>query len=156
MTACRFVAATRLRRRSWWGGDRIVEMLRPEDDACVLVLTDDYRLMQELQAGWPRVRFVTLCQPVEQGYFHGAFCMRSAKERREALVRLLASVDLLLGCRKFVGSITTGPSVFVMMLRGGEPLVQAVDCPKGRLASSLWLPRDARAAVSRMNLGGKT
>ena len=137
-------------------GARIVEMLHPEDGSCVFVLTDDYRLMRELQAGWPRVRFVTLCQPVEQGYFHGAFCMRPAKERREALVRLLASVDLLLGCRKFVGSITTGPSVFVMMLRAEEPLVQAVDCPKGSLAPSLCLPRDARAAVSRMNLGGKT
>ena len=82
--------------------------------------------------------------------------MRPAKERREALVRLLASVDLLLGCRSFVGSITTGPSVFVMMLRAEDPLVQAVDCPKGSLAPSLCLPRDARAAVSRMNLGGKT
>lgn len=65
------------------------------------------------------------------------------------------SVDLLLHSRSFVGSITTGPSVFIMKLREDDPFVQAVDCPKTDLASSLSLTIDVRAAISKRFLSHK-
>lgn len=130
-------------------GKRIMQVLDPEPGSCVFILTDDYRKFQELQANSPDVRFLTLCQPEERGYLHKAFCHKSPESRHASIVRLIISVDLLLGCRSFVGSITTGPSVFIMKQRVEDPLVQAVDCPKNRLASSLTLSIDTRAAISK-------
>lgn len=130
-------------------GEQIIQVLNPKAGSCVFVLTDDYRQYQDLQANYPDVHFLTLCQPEERGYLHKAFSHKSPKSRQEAIVRLLISVDLLLHSRSFVGSITTGPSVFIMKLREDDPFVQAVDCPKTDLASSLSLTIDVRAAISK-------
>ena len=130
-------------------GKHIMEVLHPKTGACVFILTDDYRQFQELQANYPNIRLLTLCRPEERGYLHKAFSHKSPKSRQEAIVRLLISVDLLLHSRSFVGSITTGPSVFIMKLREDDPFVQAVDCPKTDLASSLSLTIDVRAAISK-------
>lgn len=133
-------------------GKHIMEVLHPKTGACVFILTDDYRQFQELQANYPNIRLLTLCRPEERGYLHKAFSHKSPKSRQEAIVRLLISVDLLLHSRSFVGSITTGPSVFIMKLREDDPFVQAVDCPKTDLASSLSLTIDVRAAISKRYL----
>lgn len=133
-------------------GEQIIQVLNPKAGSCVFVLTDDYRQYQDLQANYPDVHFLTLCQPEERGYLHKAFSQKSPKSRQEAIVRLLISVNLLLHSRSFVGSITTGPSVFVMKQRAADPLVQAVDCPKASLPSSLSLTIDRRAAISSQSL----
>ena len=133
-------------------GKRIMQVLKPKDEACVFVLTDDYRQYQELQANYPHVQFLTLCHPEERGYLHKAFSQKSSQSRHEAIVRLIISVDLLLRSRSFIGSITTGPSVFVMKQRADDPLVLAVDCPKEDLASSLSLTIDVRSVISKRNL----
>ena len=133
-------------------GKCIMHVLNPMDDTCVFILTDDYRLYQELQADYPHVRFLTLCRPEERGYLHKAFSHKSPQSRREAIIRLIISADLLLHSRSFVGSITTGPSVFVLKLRADDPLVQAVDCPKEDMPSSLCLTIDVRAAISKRQL----
>ena len=145
------------------GGDKITEArlisgkslmgcLNPKEKSSVFVLTDDYRLYQELQDHHPDVHFSTLCQPEERGYLHKAFCKKSPQSRYDAVVRLLISVDYLLGAHSFIGSITTGPSVFIMKLRLDDALVQAVDCPKEDLASVLSLSIDKRAAISNRNV----
>ena len=116
---------------------------------CIIsVLTADCLLRWTIWY-YPNIRLLTLCRPEERGYLHKAFSHKSPKSRQEAIVRLLISVDLLLHSRSFVGSITTGPSVFIMKLREDDPFVQAVDCPKTDLASSLSLTIDVRAAISK-------
>ena len=111
-------------------GKKIMQVLNPKVGSCVFVLTDDYRQYQELQTNYPHFHFLTLCLPEERGYLHKAFSQKSSQSRKEAIIRLLISVDLLLHSRSFVGSITTGPSVFGMKQRTADPHVQAVDCPK--------------------------
>lgn len=133
------------------GGKQIMHVLNAKAGACVFVLTDDYRQYLELQSNYPHVQFLTLCQPEERGYLHKAFGQKSPQSRKEAIVRLIISVDLLLKSRSFVGSITTGPSVFIMKQRLEDPLVLAVDCPKEDMASSLSLTIDVRAAISKKN-----
>lgn len=133
-------------------GKRVMKVLNPKAGACVFVLTDDYRQYQELQTNYPYVHFLTLCQPEERGYLHKAFIQKSSQSRQESIIRLLISVDLLLHSRSFVGSITTGPSAFVLKQRAADPHVQAVDCPKEDLSSSLSLTIDLRAAISKKNL----
>ena len=52
----------------------------------------------------------------------------SPQEKKESIIRLLFSVDILLHSSAFVGSITSGPSVFVMKVRVDDPYVTAIDC----------------------------
>jgi len=114
---------------------------------CVFVLTDDYRQFLKAREEFPHLWFLTLCQENETGYYHRQFC-QDAKNKKKAMFRLIISVDLLLSCKSFVGSITTGPSVFILKLRLHNPLVQAVDCPKEELTHALQLPIRERSIIS--------
>ncbi len=58
------------------------------------------------------------------------------------------SADILLNSQSFVGTITSGPSVFVMKVRANESSVFAIDCPKEKLVDSLSLNSEKRAAIS--------
>lgn len=133
-------------------GTCMMQKLNPKNGSCVFILTDDYRQVLELQNDYPNIRLLTLCQSEERGYAHKAFSLQSPQSRHEAIVRLIISADLLLASRSFVGSITTGPSVFIMKQRVDDPLVQAVDCLKEELPSSLSLTIDVRADISKRNL----
>ena len=133
-------------------GKRIIETLRPIDGECIFALADNYDQLEIVRNEFPQLRIVSLCRPEDRGYCHHTFCTSDPKEKRAAIIRLIVSVDLLLHARRFVGSITTGPSVFVMKQRVDDPLVQAVDCPKKDMASSLCLTIDVRAAISKKNM----
>lgn len=123
-----------------------------QNGGCLFVLTDDYRQFLKARKDFPGLRFLTLCREDERGYYHKQFCGVEPSEKKEAIVRLIVSVDFLLSCRSFVGSITTGPSVFVLKLRLGDPNVQAADCSKDELAATLQLPIDVRSMISRQNI----
>lgn len=133
-------------------GKCIMQAMKKSDGACVFVLTDDYRQILSLQAEYPTLKFASLCQPQENGYRHAEFCKQPSMERHSAIVRLLASVDFLLKSRLFVGSITTGPSVFIMKLRAGQTSVLAVDCPQEELPFALTQTIDVRAEISKRNM----
>lgn len=133
-------------------GKTIVGRLGLQAGDCLFVLTDDYRQFLEVREDFPELRFLTLCREDERGYYHKKFCRVEASEKKDAIVRLIVSVDLLLSCYSFVGSMTTGPSVFVMKLRLGDPKVHAADCPKDELAAAMRLPIDVRSMISRRNI----
>jgi len=138
------------------GGTQIMQLLPPKNNLCVFVLTDDYRQFQELQIKYPTIQFLTLCQPEERGYNHKTFCQMPPESRKEAIIRLMISVDFLLSSHAFVGSITTGPNIFVMKLRVNDSLVRAVDCNKENLEASLSLSIDARSKISKHNMQRKS
>ena len=129
-------------------GKAIIQELNPNDGDCVFILTDDYSQYLKAKADFPQLRLLTLCRSGEQGYDLKQFSQVDPQSKKEAIIRLIVSVDLLLKSRSFVGSIITGPSVFVMRLRYDDPLVQAVDCPKDELPSALPLPVYARSIIS--------
>ncbi len=133
-------------------GVSMMQLFDNKENRCVFVLTDDFRQYRELQETHPGFRFLTLCQTEECGYVHKDFLKESPARRREAIIRLIISVNILLGARSFVGSITTGPSVFIMKLRIDDPLVRAVDCPRELLASTLSMTISERAAISKKHL----
>ena len=133
-------------------GKSIMQTMKPNGNSCVFVLTDDYRHMLSLRTEYPALKFESLCQPQECGYRHAEFCKQPSKERRRAIVRLLVSMDFLLNSCSFVGSITTGPSVFVMKLRAGQTSVLAVDCSQEELPFALTQTIDVRAEISKRNM----
>lgn len=83
----------------------------------VFVLADDYRLFRKLQTEAPDVRWLTLCQPEEQGYVNSSFTRSDVSVKRRQMVRFLASMQALMRARPFIGSITTGPSLFLLKVQ---------------------------------------
>lgn len=61
----------------------------------IFVLTDDIRLLQAVEARFPQLRFVLLCRPDDRGYHHQAFCQTDPQQKKEAITRLLISVNIL-------------------------------------------------------------
>lgn len=133
-------------------GKQIIKALHPVDGDYIFALADNYLQLEIVRSEFPHLHIVSLCQPEDQGYNHKAFCTADPQEKRSAIVRLIVSADLLLHAKKFVGSITTGPSVFILKQRHAEPTVIAADCAKEALASVLTLPIDQRAALSAYSL----
>ena len=129
-------------------GRQIIEALHPKDGECIFALADNYVQLDIVRSEFPELRIVSLCQPEDKGYYHQSFSSLEPQEKKAAIIRLIASVEILLHARKFAGSITTGPSVFIMKLRCAESTVVAVDCSKEALESVLTLPIDSRAAIS--------
>ena len=129
-------------------GRRLIETLHPKDGECIFALADNYDQLDIVWSEFPELRIVSLCQPEDKGYYHQTFSSSEPQEKKAAIIRLIASVDILLHARKFAGSITTGPSVFIMKQRCADPFVMAVDCAKETLESVLNLPIDIRAAIS--------
>ena len=130
-------------------GKRLIEALRPNDGDCIFALADNYNQLDIVRSGFPQLRIMSLCQPHETGYYHQEFNRLAPQEKKDAIIRLLASVDILLHSRAFIGTITSGPSVFIMKVRADEPSVTAIDCLREMLPDCLSLTIDERATISR-------
>lgn len=130
-------------------GWQIIQALHPQDGECIFALADNYQQLEIIRNEFPQLRIVSLCQPHETGYRHQAFEHLPAHEKKESIIRLLTSVDILLHCCAFVGTITSGPSVFLLKVRADDPCVTAIDCPQDMLPDCLTLNIDERAAISR-------
>ena len=50
--------------------------------------------------------------------------------------------------QSFIGTITSGPSVFIMKVRADESSVTAIDCPQAMFPDCLSLNIDDRATIS--------
>lgn len=130
-------------------GKCIINQLRiGNKNACLFILTDDYKQFQEARKDFPELNILTLCQQGQEGYYHQHFCNEDALGKKDGISRLLISVDILLSSQAFAGSITTGPSVFVMKVRHRDLSVQAVDCPRKELATALRLSINERSTIS--------
>lgn len=154
-------AGTQLR-----GGDKITEVaLQPVSltaqallhthcaGRTVLLLTDDYRLAGELQALMPQWTIRTLCRPTEQGYVNSAFVNTGPQAKRESMLRFLAQIEGLLGATSFVGSITNGPSLFLLKVMGKK--AHTTDCDPALFPLATRLPIAGRGEMSRRFLSAR-
>ena len=140
------------------GGDKVTEvnLLPPQayidtlrqvaPDAPVFLLTDDYRLYESLRQADPNRRWYTLCQPEEKGYVNSTFTQQQGPSKGEQMIRFLSSMELLLRADQFVGSITTGPSLFV--LKRLHPRITLMDCTPGQFTQAICLPIGARGTLA--------
>lgn len=92
----------------------------------VFVLTDDYRLFEQVQTLAPDIHWYTLCSPNEQGYVNSAFTQTTKELKQKQMARFLCSIQLLMDASVFIGSITTGPSLF--LLKKFYPEINPADC----------------------------
>lgn len=131
------------------GGWQIIQALHPQDGEYIFVLTDNYLELEIIRNEYPHLHIVSLCQPNETGYHYQAFNRLAPMEKKESIIRLIVSFDILLHCYTFVGTITSGPSVFLMKVRADDPCVTAIDCPQSMLPDCLTFTINERAGISR-------
>lgn len=113
----------------------------------VFVLTDDYAIFEQLRRLAPDMRWYTLCTPEEKGYVNDAFIKTSEERKHRQMTRFLSSMDILMKSELFVGSVTTGPSLFV--LKNKWPDAVAADCDAADFPHVATLPINERAKLAQ-------
>ena len=93
------------------------------------VLTDDYRVYNELQEKLPDWTLKTLCLPEQQGYFHWTYRQNSKQIVKRDHIRLFASMDILEKSDYFIGSFSSNPGMH-MGIRKGSARCFGVDLPE--------------------------
>lgn len=144
------------------GGDKITETSLLEPDRYVrlilqhsplkdvFVLTDDYRIYQHLLSNDNQLRWSTLCQPAENGYVNRDFGRVVGEQKKEQMLRFLASIQVMDTSSFFLGSITTGPSLFILKKKFPQGL--AVDCTPEQFTEVCRQTIAKRSRVSIENL----
>lgn len=140
------------------GGDKITEvnLLSPDfyvsvirkemTERNVFVLTDDYRIFEYLQTNSPDINWYTLCTPEERGYINSAFTRTAGNLKQKQMIRFLASMQILLKSNYFIGSITTGPSLFI--LKKLYPNIRLADCSLDQFPEVITLPIPERGKLA--------
>lgn len=150
------------------GGDKITEvnLLSPDFFASIIrkemternvfVLTDDYRIFEHLQASLTPtpINWYTLCSPEEKGYVNNAFTKIESGKKQKQMIRFLASIQILLRSACFIGSITTGPSLFV--LKRLYPNIRLVDCTPEQFFNAITLPISERGKLAEAYLSKRS
>lgn len=84
------------------------------------ILTDDYKVIEELEKNYPDWNFRTLCSPTEKGYRHSDFKKYDNHEKYLQHLKLLASIDLCAESKHFIGTYSSNPGMFLGMRIGEE------------------------------------
>ncbi len=147
-------AATQIR-----GGDKVteVELYEPSlfvkaltentDLRDVLLLTDDYSILERMRTYYPQFRWFSLCSPEEKGYYNNSFTHTAANAKRKQMERFLAQIDGMTRADFFTGSIAVGPSLFLLEIL--YPRGKAIDCEPQQLARAAQLSIPERDKVAR-------
>jgi len=93
------------------------------------VLTDDYRIYEQLRERLPHWTVQTLCRPEQQGYFHRAYKKTPKEIVKRDHIRLFASMDLMEKSDHFFGSFSSNPGMHMGMRKGTESCF-GVDLPE--------------------------
>lgn len=112
----------------------------------ILLLTDDYGLLESVRRDYPEYSWYSLCTPQERGYVNSAFTQTDAETKHRRMVRFLAQVDAMLHGDAFVGSITVGPSLFVLQML--YPKGTPVDCDTKELPMAAHLAIKERGEIA--------
>lgn len=81
----------------------------------IFVLTDDYRIIEQLQKDYSQWNWRTSCKPSERGYFHSSFRKANKLVKREKMLNFFASIEILNKSDIFIGTRTANPCVFMSM-----------------------------------------
>ncbi|QNA44996.1 O-fucosyltransferase family protein [Lacibacter sediminis] len=107
------------------GGDKFVEFDLHEIDTYInkatslsncrnaFVLTDDYRIIEQLNQKYPDWHIYTLCDKESRGYFHWDFIKLDKTHIRNQHVRLFASTDVLNKAAFFVGTFNSNVGAYL-------------------------------------------
>jgi len=81
----------------------------------IFVLTDDYRIIKDLQSSYPNYSFFTLCAPYEKGYKFDEFNKLEKNIQYREYAKLIASIDYLKNADIIIGTYSSNPGMFLGM-----------------------------------------
>lgn len=96
------------------------------------VLTDNYRVMEELQEKHSEWKFYTFCEESERGYVHDDFHKNNKDFVRDGHLKLFSSIEILSKSELFVGTFSSNPAMFIGMRMPLDKCV-GVDFEKWRM-----------------------
>ena len=79
------------------------------------VFTDEYEIVENMRRDYPEWTFYTLTTSSEKGYFHQDFLKLNVQEKRESMVKLFSSIEILKNSVLFVGTFSSNPGMFLGM-----------------------------------------
>ncbi|ADQ79466.1 hypothetical protein Palpr_1320 [Paludibacter propionicigenes WB4] len=85
------------------------------DTNAVFVLTDDYRIIDNINAVFPQFQIYTLCSKEERGYFNESFKSETDDERKAKIIRLFASIQILANSAFFIGTESANPGKYLKL-----------------------------------------
>lgn len=136
------------------GGDKVTEVdllkiekyrdilyNRTEQD--VFLLTDDYTIYKDIVSACPEKKIYTLCTEKEKGYVNSEFTHTEKQQKETQMKRFLASMQILMEANHFIGTITTGPCMF--LFKHLYPNITIMDYDKDKLDEIVGTPIETRA-----------
>lgn len=79
------------------------------------VFTDDYEAFEILKKTYPEWTLYTSCMPSESGYSNASFSNENESTKEKELIKMFASIDILLKSDIFVGSFSSNPGLFIAL-----------------------------------------
>jgi hypothetical protein len=79
----------------------------------VFIFTDDYTVIEYLQTECPDLHFYTLVNPDDRGYIHTDFMKLKRAKKKNDLIKMFASIEVLRNADITIGAFTTNPGMFL-------------------------------------------
>lgn len=92
------------------------------------ILTDDYRLYENIVKKYPHWNFFTLTFPDERGYDNNQFSINTPERREKELLKVFASLEIMRRSELFIGTYSSNPGMFLGMCMPKEK-VYGLDFP---------------------------
>lgn len=89
----------------------------PKEVKCknIFLMTDDYRIYEELKVKYPIYNFYTLTRPDELGYNNASFLASNKKVKKCELIKMFASMEILRKAECVIGTYSSNPGMFLGM-----------------------------------------
>lgn len=91
-----------------------------------LVMSDDYRIYEQLVSDYPEWTFYTLEHPRQTGYHHRQYQRKARAEKRDGTLRFLAGIELAAHATHFVGTLSSNVGSYLHMRMGPQQCI-AID-----------------------------
>lgn len=83
----------------------------------IFILTDDYSIIMNIKSEYPEYTIFSLCEKSENGYHNTQFNTYNPTIKKNQLLKLFTSVDLLIKSELFIGVYNSNPDVFIDLVR---------------------------------------
>lgn len=81
----------------------------------IFIATDDYNAIIEIKNMYPNWNIYSLCPEHRKGYFQNEFNILSIQNKKNEIIELLATVEILSEAEHFVGTLSSNIGMFIGM-----------------------------------------
>jgi hypothetical protein len=92
---------------------KYIDNITRYDISDIYVSTDDYTVYEILQRENPKQKWYTICNKSDRGYKQSHFDRIDVKQKKQNLIELFASIEIMNKSELFIGTKTSNPSAFM-------------------------------------------